>query len=140
MPSTQQLIELIRKKHHVLVQLRDIGRRQADLVAGGEIGALLKLLAGKQQLIAGLQTLEADLKPYYAEDPDQRTWDSSADRAACAQLADECNALLEEIVALEKRGAEQMDARRNDVAKQLHQVHAAAHVRGAYQSQRRTHA
>src|SRR5262245_40525201 len=114
MQATQKLAELIRKKHQVLVKLRDIGRRQADLVAGGEIGALLKLLAGKQQLIAGLQTLEAELKPYYAQDPDSRAWQSPADRAACAKLADECNALLEEIVGLEKRGAEQMDARRND--------------------------
>jgi hypothetical protein len=140
MQSTEHLAELIRRKHHVLVQLRDIGRRQAVLVSGGETGALLKLLAGKQHLIAGLQMLECALKPYYAENPDARTWPSLADRAECAKLANECNMLLEEIVALEKRGAEEMDARKNDVAQQLQQVHSAAHVRGAYQAQRRTHA
>ena len=55
-------------------------------------------------------------------------------------MATECNALLEEIVSLEKRGAEQMDARKNEVAEQLQQVHAASHVRNAYQAQRRSHA
>jgi hypothetical protein len=139
MQSTDQLAELIRGKHLVLTQLRDIGRRQADLVAGGEIGSLLKLLAGKQQLIAGLQDLERELKPHYSQNPDARLWRTPADRARCAQLADECNTLLEEIVNLEKRGAEQMDVRKNEVAEQLQQVHAAAHVRNAYQAQRRSH-
>src|SRR5215470_7730002 len=138
--STDQLAELIRKKHQILVRLRDVGRQQADLVGGGEIGALLKLLAGKQQLIVGLQELERLLKPFYAENPDTRVWRTPAERAECARLVNECNALLEEVVQLEKRGAEKMDARKNEVAEQLQQAHAAAHVRNAYQAQRRTSA
>src|SRR5215813_14129365 len=112
--STEQLVALIRKKHQVLVQLRETGRRQADLVSVGEIGALLKLLAGKQHLIVALQDLERGLKPYYGEDPDTRVWKSATERTQCAQLAAECNTILEEIVALEKDGAERMDARRNE--------------------------
>jgi hypothetical protein len=138
--DTQLLAELIRKKHQVLMQLREIGRRQTDLVASGEIAALLTLLGGKQQLIACLQALEAQLKPYYSQNPDTRSWRSPADRAQCAQLANECNALLEEVVSLEKSSAERMNARKSEVADQLHQAHAAAHVRSAYQAQRHTHA
>lgn len=138
MQSTDQLADLIRKKHQVLMRLRDIGRRQADLVSSGEIAALLKLLAGKQHLIAALQELERELKPYYAQNPEARVWRSPAERAQCAKLANECNALLEEIVSLEKHGAEQMDARKNEVAAQLSEAHAAAHVRSAYQAQRRS--
>jgi hypothetical protein len=137
MQATEQLADFICRKHQVLTQLRDIGRRQAELVSGGEIAALLKLLAGKQHLIAGLQELERQLKPFYAQNPDTRGWSSPAERARCARIADECNALLEEIVRLEKQGAEQMDARRNEVALQLQQAHSANHVRNAYQAQRR---
>lgn len=140
MQSTELLAELIRKKHQVLMQLREIGRRQTDLVTGGEIAALLTLLGGKQQLIAGLQALEAQLKPYYAQNPDTRTWRSPADRALCAQLANECNVLLEEVVSLEKSSAEKMNVRKSEVAEQLNQAHAASHVRSAYQAQRRAHA
>ena len=138
MHATEQLAELIRQKHQVLVQLREIGRRQTDLVNGGEITSLLKLLAGKQHLIVALQKLESELKPYYGQNPDARTWPSPADRTQCAILASECNAILEEIVTLEKQGAEQMNARKNEVAEQLQQVHAAAHVRNAYQAQRKS--
>ena len=49
-------------------------------------------------MIVGLQELERVLKPYYAENPDARVWRSPADRAQCAQMANECNALLEEVV------------------------------------------
>ena len=138
MLETEQLADLIRKKHQVLVQLREIGLRQADLVKGGEIASLLKLLASKQHLIVALQTLEGALKPFYAQNANARVWRSPADRAECAQQASECNAILEQIVVLEKQGAEQMDARRNEVAQQLQQAHAAAHVRNAYQAQRRS--
>jgi hypothetical protein len=140
MHSTEQLSELVRKKHQILVRLRDVGQQQADLVGIGEIGSLLKLLAGKQQLIVGLQELERLLKPYYAENPETRVWRTPAERAECARLVTECNALLEQVVQLEKRGAEQMDARKNEVAQQLNQAHAASHVRNAYQAQRRTSA
>jgi flagellar biosynthesis/type III secretory pathway chaperone len=138
MSSTDQLAELIRKKHQVLMQLREVGRRQSDLVSGGEIAALLKLLAGKQHLISALQEIERELKPYYAQNPETRVWRSPVDRAQCSQLAGECNELLKEIVAMEKHGAEQMDARKQEVADQLQQVHAASHVRSAYQAQRRS--
>lgn len=138
--STEKLAALIDKKHEVLVQLRTIGVRQTDLVASGEVGALLKLLAAKQQLIATLQDLEHKLKPYYAGDPDKRIWRSPEERARCAKQASDCNTLLEEVVRIEKVGADKMNERKNEVAQQLQQVHAAAHVRSAYQAQQRGHA
>ena len=134
--ATDRLAKLIGMKHHVLEQLRDLGQRQSNMINHGDTGSLLKLLAGKQQLISALQDLERELRPYYAEDPDSRCWRSPQDRVACAQRAAECNALLEEIVQLEKTGAEIMTARRNEVAQQLQQVHAAVHIRSAYQAQR----
>jgi hypothetical protein len=136
MHSTEQLAVLVRRKHQVLTQLREAARRQAVLVSGGNTTALLGLLATKQELIAALQAVERTLTPYYAEDPDKRAWSSAQERAACAKLATECNAMLEEIVQMEKTGAEQMAARRNDVAEQLRRVHSAAQVRGAYEAQR----
>jgi hypothetical protein len=134
--TTDRLAELIGKKRQVLSQLRDVGHRQTDLIHYGDTASLLKLLAAKQQLISSLQSLELELTPYYAEDPDARRWASPQDRAKCAQQASDGNTLLEEIVQLEKHGAEMMAARRNEVAEQLEQAHAAAHVRTAYQAQR----
>jgi hypothetical protein len=140
MQSTEQLAALIAQKHEVLVQLRAVGVRQTDLVGSGEIAALLKVLSAKQRLINRLQELEMELKPYYAGDPEKRVWQSPNERSQCAKQASECNTLLEQIVRLEKLGAEKMNERKNEVAQQLQQVHAATHVRNAYQAQQRSSA
>jgi hypothetical protein len=138
MLTTERLTQLISTKRAILTQLREIGQRQTDLAASGDIGLLLSLLGAKQSLIATLQELETALRPHYAEDPEKRPWRSAQERVACAQHASECNALLEEILRLEQLAAEKMTARRNEVAGQLQQVHAASQVRNAYEAQRRT--
>jgi hypothetical protein len=138
MLTTERLTELISNKRQVLLRLRDLGQRQTDLVASGDIGSLLSLLGTKQQLISNLQDLETALRPYYAENPEKRKWSSPEQRAACALQASQCNALLEDILRFEKLGAEKITARRNEVAEQLQQVHAAGQIRSAYAAQRRT--
>jgi hypothetical protein len=134
MHTTDKLAELIRRKYQVLVQLREAAARQAEYIGCGDIGSLLTLLAVKQQLISALQALEQDLKPFYADDPDQRVWQSSQLRASCADTAAQCSALLEEIVEREKQAAEQMAVRRDEVARQLQQAHSARQVRSAYEA------
>jgi hypothetical protein len=134
--STSLLADVIRRKRDVLVQLCDVGRRQKEIVDGGETGALLQLLAAKQKMIAVLQQVERELAPFHAEDPEVRVWAKAEERARCAQQADECNRLLEEIVALERHSADRMAVRRNDVAAQLRQVFAAGQARDAYEAQR----
>jgi hypothetical protein len=138
MLSTDQLSELICNKRQLLVQLRDIGQRQLELADSGDTTSLLSLLGAKQQLISALQNLETAIGPYYGEDPDKRQWRSPQHRADCAQHAAECNALLEDILHFEKLGAEKIAERRNKVAEQLQQVHAASQIRSAYEAQRRT--
>ncbi len=134
--STTHLTDLIRRKHDVLVQLCDVGRRQQEIVERGETTALLELLAAKQTMISVLQQVERELAPYHAEDPTERVWLAEGARERCAQQAAECNQLLAAIVELERHSADRLAIRRNDVAAQLRQVHAAGHARDAYEAQR----
>jgi hypothetical protein len=136
MQSTELLAAFIDRKHRILARLRDCGRRQMDFVACRDTASLLKLLAAKQALISALQAVERDLAPYSTEDPEKRAWKSQDERDRCAQQAAECNAMLREIVNLEKLGVDQMTVHRNHVAEQLQQVHAGLDVRNAYQAQR----
>lgn len=134
--STNLLSDLIHRKHAVLVELRDVGLRQRDVVDRGETTALLELLAAKQSMIALLQQVERDLAPFHEDDPDARIWLSIEDRQRCAQQSAECGELLAEIVDLERASAERLTARRNDVAAQLRQVYSAGQARSAYEAQR----
>jgi hypothetical protein len=136
MDSTERLSDLIERKHRILVQLRELGRRQLDFVAGRDTASLIKLLAVKQSLIGSLQIVESELSPFVAEDPDRRVWKTSEARSRCADQASECNTILREIVSLEKQGVDQLTVHRNEIAVQLEHVHAAADVRSAYQANR----
>lgn len=133
--STELLAELVAKRHACLTQLKAIGLKQAELIATSQIGELLRLLSGKQQLIAALQAIEQRLAPYHEEDPESRSWSSAEARAACAQQAEQCRVLLAEVLRLEQAGEQQMTVRRDEVAAQLQTASAATKARGAYRLQ-----
>lgn len=132
MTGTQRLAELMSRKHGLLLQFLELGNRQLDLIAGGDLGALLNLLAAKQCLLAELQELERELDPFRGQDPDARPWRSSAERSRCAALVDGCAGLLADIMRQEKQGERELRVRRDEAALRLEGAHAAAHVRGAY--------
>lgn len=130
--ATDNLAELIRKKHQILVQLRDIGLRQQKLVDASATTGLLQLLGAKQHLIGALQMVERNLRPFQAEEPEHRQWRSPADRTACAERAAACQQLLNEVMTLERDQEARMVERRDEVAQQLHRAGAAHQAVDAY--------
>jgi len=129
---TDRLAKLIEAKLACLVQLRNLGQRQAELIAAGEMVALLDVLAAKQRTISTLSRIEEAIDPFRAEDPDARQWRTPEDRATAAQRSEQCAAILGEIVALEKRSESDLTQRRDNVQQQLQGLHSAANAHGAY--------
>ncbi len=134
--ATDRLAELIRKKRQVLLQLRELGKRELGFATEGDAGMLLQLATAKQHLVTALQMVERQLNPYRDDDPDRRAWRSQADRGACAEQADECRGLLAEVVTLEKAHERAMQQRRDAVAAQLRSAVSARQAAGAYQKYR----
>lgn len=132
-----KLAELIAHRHACLSQLHKLGLKQCELVSTGEVGGLLRLLSVKNQLIAALQTIEQQLAPFHAQEPDQRIWSSTAAREQCAKQVAECQALLEEIMQMERDNEQKMTERRDRVASQLQAVQSSGIARRAYQAHQR---
>lgn len=132
--STTRLADLMAKRRKCLTQLRDLGVRQALLIATGEMTDLLRIVAAKQQLIVALQALEKQLSPYQGQDPERRSWGSAEARARCAADAEACRQLIGEVMAMEQAGERQMATRRDNVASQLRSVTSGGRVREAYQA------
>jgi len=132
LPSTTDLAEFVDKRHRCLLQLRDLGHKQAEWIAAGEMGPLLRLIAAKNQLISALQSIEQGLAPYHDQDPEQRSWSTPEARVQCAQQAEACQRLLSEVMELERQNEQNMIARRDHVASQLQTAQAAGTARGAY--------
>ena len=135
--ETDLLAELIRDKHACLVQLRDMGRRQLELIGQQNMTALLDLLATKQRWLVKLQDLERRLDPFRGQDPDRRQWRCEERRQECARQLGECEALLAEIVRQEKRGEADLTVRRDEAARRLQGAHLAGQARGAYMAETR---
>jgi hypothetical protein len=130
--QTEELSALVERKHACLRRLHEMGARQLDLVRGGEMTALLDVLAAKQRLIGELQQIERALDPFRGQPADARPWPTAEERRRCAERLAECQSLLAEIVQQEKQGESELTRRRDAVARQLHHAHVASQVRGAY--------
>lgn len=135
MPETDQLAELLERRHACLSQVAYLSHRQIELIDGGDLGMLLKILAGKQQLLGDLQTIERGLDPFRHQQPEERHWADPATRERCARLASESDRLLGEIFQLEQRSAGGLQQRRDAAAERLQGLHSAQEARGAYLDQ-----
>jgi hypothetical protein len=130
--DTTILSERIDRKHELLVQLRDIGLRQLELIASGDMNQLLRVLSAKQRLLGILQTVERSLDPFRGDDPERRIWKSAVNRQQCAQKAEQCEALLRIIVEQERESESQMIVRRNETARRIREIQHAADIHRAY--------
>ncbi|MEQ8791439.1 MAG: hypothetical protein RIC55_34570 [Pirellulaceae bacterium] len=130
--ETDRLAELISARHDFLVQLRELSRRQLDLIGEGDVDRLLVLLSAKQTLLGRFQKLERQLDPFRRQDPESRTWRSQELRERTQQAAQRCETLLGEIMLVEKQGEADLIRRRDDAATQLEGVHHASRARSAY--------
>lgn len=130
--ETDLLADLIDRKHQCLAQLRDMGRRQCELINEGSISGLLDVLSAKQEVIARLQSVQRQLDPFRDQEPESRHWRSPGRRHACAEQVQRCECLLAEILAQEKRSELELTRRRDEAANQLQGIHHAGQARGAY--------
>ena len=130
--ETDLLAELIRKKQDILVQLRDLSRRQVALVGAGETVSLLGLLATKQTLIEELTQTDRQLDPFRSQDPEKRRWRTPDGRRICQEAAQSCTSLLAEIMLLEQHSETDMLRRRDMAASRLQGAHSADQARHAY--------
>jgi len=117
--DTQVLAELIRAKRACLAALRDLGRKQLELIGAGNMTGLLDLLAAKQPAVGRLQQIEQALEPFRGQDPESRRWPSPEDRRLAAGEAAECESLLAEILSQEKCAEAELLRRRDETALRL---------------------
>jgi len=137
--ETDILAQLICAKHQCLLQLRELGRRQLDLIEATDMTGLLEVLSTKQHTISQLQRIEKALNPFRDQDPDSRQWNSDETRARCAEQLQQCETLFAEIVSQEKCSEGELIRRRDEAATRLQGAHLAGQVRGAYTPQPSPH-
>jgi hypothetical protein len=130
--DTDRFAQLIDAKLTVLRQLQAIAQKQLLAIEESELTSLLSVLAAKQQLLDVLKQLDSQLEPYRAQDPESRIWRTPQDRVRCRQQAERCEAILRDVLGLEKQAESAMIRRREDVTNQIQQLDHAANAQRAY--------
>ena len=137
--ETDWLADRIEQKHEVLSELRQLARRQADIIRVGDTGKLLNLLAVKQSFLNKLQQLERQLDPFRSQDPESRVWRSAAHRQQTRDAATRCESLLNEIMLLERQCESDLIQRRDQAATRLQGIHDVTRATTAYTQHTTTH-
>jgi hypothetical protein len=130
--ETDRLAQLLRTRYECLLELRDLGRRQMELIERGELAALLDLLTTRQRSIDRLQRIERALDPFRDQSPQQRRWRSAEHRQQCAALIEQCQSLLAEIIAREKQCETALLHQREQTLALLQRMQMASNVQGMY--------
>ena len=135
--TTEKLAELIDKRYRCLLSLRELSSKQGSMIASGDMPALLRSFSVKNQWIVALQAIEKELAPFHQQNPEARVWPAESARRKCAEQAELCKKLLNEVMELEKTNETEMTQRRDQVATRLQTVQTAGAARNAYQSQQK---
>jgi hypothetical protein len=130
--DTDVLAELIDAKHELLCQIRQLAGRQAEVIVQGDMTRIMSLLAVKQRLLNSIEQLERRLDPFRQQEPEQRQWQSPAHRQRAREASTRCDALLNEIMAVERTCETQLLQRRDLAADQLRVAHFSMHAANAY--------
>jgi|SRR6185436_9449595 hypothetical protein len=130
--ESQRLAQLARGKLQIMQLLGRLAAQQLEIIRGGDMSNLLKLLSAKQTVMDQLAKVEQQLDPFRGQDPDTRDWPTTAAREECQRDVESCNELLMEIMRLEKQGELEMVRRRDDASVRLAGMHGASEASRAY--------
>ncbi len=130
--DTLKLAKLIRQKLNVLKQVRELTRLQSDAIDNSEMKRLMNVLTAKTRLLRDLEAMDSDLKPFHAQDPDQRVWSSLEARAQCRLDSEQCQSVILEVMHAEKQCEKELAEKRDLTAARIDAAHCAAQARRAY--------
>lgn len=133
--DTNRLIHLLGQQRELYLRLRDLSDRQRALIASDSPDLLLSILRDRQTLVAALVRLNEQLTPY------RRDWEavqatlSDDVRQQAAQLLEEINDLLRNILRVDQEDGALLSARKQAVAQSLSEVSGGRTANAAYARQ-----
>ena len=130
--GTTRLLELAEQKHHLLTQLRELSIEQSQLAEQRSAEELLSLLSRKSDTIEILTRVQESLKPFQAQQPEERKWPSESERDRCRSLFVQSEKIIAEILVIDNQTLGEMSLQRDLIGQQLSQFTSAEAIHDAY--------
>lgn len=132
--STDRLMKLAELKLHLLTQLRSLSFDQQQSVLSHNVDELLATLSRKNDVIDRLRTVQEELKPFQAQQAEDRDWASEEERQHCRELMARSDKLVAELLVMEDQALAELTVQRDFVGQQLHRFSNAEAINEAYRS------
>lgn len=133
--DTDRLIRLLGEQCELYRQLRALSQRQRGLIDGDRPELLLNILQDRQRLVTELAKVNEALSVY------RKNWDEiyarlpQPVRDRAAEMLDEINALLAQILKSDEEDSRMLSARRQHVAQSLAALTGGRAANAAYARQ-----
>ncbi|MFO0946995.1 MAG: hypothetical protein U1D30_13795 [Planctomycetota bacterium] len=128
----RELLEYFGREQACYTSLLDLSRRQKQVISGGNVDDLLKILGQKQQILSRVAEVENLLSPY------KRNWRAvrmaldDNDRQVLDMALATVEELLAELIALERESEQLLVARRDACQQELSEAVDGGNVHHAY--------
>lgn len=126
------LIGQLEEQCELYEQLAGLAEHQRGLIADGQTGRLLEVLAQRQKLVDRLTTLAEAFRPYQRNWRDLRSQMNDQDGTRVDELVARMNALLSGILAKDEADVQQLEDRKNATAAELSNVGRGKQAGAAY--------
>ncbi len=117
-----ELVDLIGRRRDVLSKLLEFSETQMAAIDDARMTDLMRTLSDKQSLITQLSKLAASLSQAAGEDPMTRHWSSPEQRNRCRVWQDECDAMHQQLLAIEAACEAKLDVSRVEMQTKLSRV------------------
>lgn len=132
MPAATEFIKTFHDRRQCFAELLVLSQRQQGLVETDDYTQLMRLLAGKQQIIGRLEAISNGAPRLWDDWRRERDVLPLAARDACERTLAETEALLAELLEHERVSTETLSRRRDETQEQLRSVTGGARVNQAY--------
>lgn len=128
----RELLEYFGREQACYTSLLDLSRRQKEVIAGGNVDDLLKILGQKQQILSRVAEVENLLLPY------KRNWRAvrlaldDNDRQILDMALATVEELLAELISLEKESEQLLVTRRDACQRELSEAVSGGSAHHAY--------
>ena len=132
--SCDRLVGLLQQEKALYARFLELSGQQLAVIQGGDVSELLALLGRKQELLGQIDRVEQELSPAKENWDEVRASLSADERPAVEAMVEEVRRVLEELIALERKGEGLLRQQRQHTLDQIAQTERGCQLGSAYRA------
>ena len=138
--DARQLLEHLRHEEEIYAGLRDLSRRQMDIIeSDGDAEKLLDVLGRKQVLLNRVEDVEREIAPYKRDWSELRETLDPSTREEIEERVNAVQEVLAEVLRLEEESQTLLLSRQHEISQDIRRISRGRRAQRAYGGTRPRH-